>query len=209
MIFLYSGTPGSGKSLHTARIIYNSLKYTDELVITNFPVNEKKIGKIRGKLICSDNETITPDFLKWLSLWWFSSHKFKEGKILLILDESQLLFNSRDWNMNGRAGWLAFFTGHRHYGYDVILAAQFDRMLDRQIRSIIEYEYIHRKVSNFGWRGKLLSAFAFGKLFCCVKTWYPMRGEQIGFEYYKCHKKYYSLYDTHMTFDSFEKLEST
>ena len=38
------------------------------------------------------------------------------------------------------------FSQHRKLGYRVILIAQFDRMLDRQIRSVLEYEYIHRKV---------------------------------------------------------------
>ena len=38
----------------------------------------------------------------------------------------------------------------------MILIAQFDRMLDRQIRSVIEYEHIHRKVKNIGVWGKCL-----------------------------------------------------
>ena len=45
MVELYSGTPGSGKSLHLAQIIYDTLKYTDKLVITNFRLKDKKINK--------------------------------------------------------------------------------------------------------------------------------------------------------------------
>lgn len=200
MLYLYSGTPGSGKSLHTARIINNAVKYSRTLVITNFAVAEDNIkGKKMGKLICSDNKTLDVEFLEWLSGWWFSTHKWKEGGILLIIDEAQLLFNSRDWNKTGRDDWLEFYSQHRHFGYDIILAAQFDRMIDRQIRSLIEYEYIHRKVSNFGWRGKLLCAFTCGELFSCVKVWYPMK-EQCGSEFFKKRKKYYKLYDTRTLF---------
>lgn len=199
MIFLYSGTPGSGKSLHVARVIRDHLKWSAGLVITNFPINKEGLGKYRGELIVSDNETIDRTFLEFQSKRWYEKHKFKEGGILLVLDEAQMLFNSRDWSASGRQEWIKFFTIHRHLGIDVYLVAQFDRMLDRQIRCLLEYEYIHRKVSNFGWRGMLLSAFSGGKLFCCVKLWYPMK-EQIGYEYFKCHKKYYKLYDTYQKF---------
>ena len=45
MIYLYSGTPGSGKSLHTASVIYWTLK-RGVPVIANFAINT---GKIKGK----------------------------------------------------------------------------------------------------------------------------------------------------------------
>lgn len=38
MIYLYSGTPGSGKSLHTARVIRNTLMF-NKPVIANIPIN--------------------------------------------------------------------------------------------------------------------------------------------------------------------------
>ena len=76
---------------------------------------------------------------------------------------------------------------HRHFGYLIILCAQFDRMLDRQVRCLIEYEYIHRKVKNMGWRGWLLSFLflsPFSELFVKVKIWYPMK-ERIDCDFYK------------------------
>ena len=124
----------------------------------------------------------------------------------MVIDECQRIFNARDWGQKGRADWLSFFTLHRHLGYDIILIAQFDRMLDRQIRALIEYEYIHRKCSNFGWKGKLLSCLAFGNLFVTVKVWYPMK-EKIGSEWYRAKKMYYGLYDTFAMFDGLEQAE--
>lgn len=38
MIYLYSGTPGSGKSLHIARVIKNTLMM-GKPVIANIPIN--------------------------------------------------------------------------------------------------------------------------------------------------------------------------
>lgn len=131
---------------------------------------------------------------------YFSNHPFREGRLLLVIDECQLMFNAREWDAKGRKEWLSFFTQHRKYGYDVILIAQFDRMIDRQIRSLIEYEQIHRKVSNFGFWGQLFSLCAGGKLFVAVKVWYPMK-ERVGSEFFRADKKYYSLYDTYKHFE--------
>jgi zona occludens toxin (predicted ATPase) len=74
-------------------------------------------------------------------------------------------------------------------------------MIDRQIRSLIEYNYIHRKVSNLGIGGKILSILSLGNLFVSVKVWYPLN-EKVGSEFFQCRKKYYSLYDTYNTFGS-------
>lgn len=200
MIYLYSGTPGSGKSLHVAKRIYDLISYNHP-VVSNFDVNLDRIPrkKHHGNYMYLPNHLLTTQKLIDYSAAYFSVHKFREGAITLIIDEAQLMFNARSWDQKGRTAWLSFFSQHRHYGYDVILVAQFDRMLDRQIRSLIEYEYIHRKVSNYGAAGKVLSIVAFGKLFCCVKVWYPL-SEKIGSEFYTCKKKYYMLYDTTAVF---------
>ena len=193
MIVLYSGTPGSGKSLDCARTIYNWL-WMGKTVLCNFPVNVDNI-KIRGKkdIRYIPNHELEPDSLVAIA----------RDSILMIIDESQLIFYSRVLTMKGRERWTWFFTTHRHFGYFILLCAQFDRMLDRQIRGLIEYEFIHRKVSNMGWRGWFLSLvmMAPGTLFVKVKVWYPMK-EKVGSEFYRCQKKYYSLYDTFALLDS-------
>lgn len=194
MIYLYSGTPGSGKSLHTSRVIYWTLK-RGYPVIANFCINTGKIKKAKGEFREVTNDSLTPKHLIDYAMEYFHGERVKEGKILLVIDECQLIFNAREWNIKGRNEWLSFFTQHRKFGYDVILVAQFDRMIDRQIRALIEYEQIHRKVSNFGIKGKILSAFCLGNLFVSVKVWYPMK-EKVSSDFFIAHKKYYSLYDT-------------
>lgn len=81
------------------------------------------------------------------------------------------------------------FTQHRHFGYTVVLVAQFDRMIDRQIRSLIEYEYVHRKLSNFGLKGMLLNLAMGGRTFVSVKIWYPMK-EKVGQEFFMPGRNY-------------------
>lgn len=203
MISLYSGTPGSGKSLHLACIISNRLR-VGRPVIGNFPLAcEKLKGRKLGEYLEVDNMELTVDLLVRCSqgLQELLGRRLKEGEILLVIDESQILFNSRDYGRKGRAEWLSFFTQHRKLGYEVILVAQFDRMLDRQIRALIEYEYRHRKVSNYGVVGFLMSAVFLGNLFVSVKIWYPMK-EKVGSEFFIAKKKYYSLYDTFSLFSA-------
>lgn len=201
MIYLYSGTPGSGKSLHTANTLFWRLR-AGKPVIANFDFRAEQCRKKKqANFLYIDNVSLTPERLVNFSRNWFQCHTFREGAITLVIDESQILFNSREWNKSGRSDWLSFFTQHRKYGYDVILVAQFDRMLDSQIRALIEYNYIHRKVSNFGLFGKLFSLCAGGKLFVCVKVWYPMK-EKVGSEFFKAKKKYYQLYDSYLDFSS-------
>ena len=200
MIYLYSGTPGSGKSLHTAKVVYYTLKRGCP-VIANFPINVNRIRGSKAEFVEKDNSSLTPSFLIEYARHFFNGKPIKEGKLLLIIDECQLMFNAREWNIKGRSDWLSFFTQHRKYGYDIILVAQFDRMIDRQIRSLIEYEQIHRKVSNFGIKGKILSLCSGGNLFVSVKVWYPMK-EKVSSEFFHAHKRYYSLYNTFGSFVS-------
>lgn len=197
MIDLYSGTPGSGKSLHVAEKIYYALKF-GRSVVCNFDIDISRFRK-SVDFTYIDNSSITPDWLIEYSRQHFDGKRIVEDDILLVLDECQLLFNAREWNKKGRDKWLSFYTQHRKFGYHVILIAQFDRMIDRQIRSLIEYEYVHRKVSNFGWQGKILSIFMGGKTFVAVKVWYPM-SEKVGQEFYHARKKFYRLYDTYGDF---------
>lgn len=201
MIYLYSGTPGSGKSLHVSRVLYFQL-LKGWPAVCNFDFATDKIKRRRlGDFVSFSNDELRPDVLIRYSQNYFATHRFVEGRILLVIDECQLLFNARDWNAKSRAAWLSFFTQHRKYGYDIILVAQFDRMLDRQIRCLIEYEQIHRKVSNYGFWGKLISVATVGKLFVSVKVWYPLR-EKVGSEFFKAKRRYYHLYDTYKHFEN-------
>ena len=171
MIVLYSGTPGSGKSLDCARTIYNWCRRGNP-IICNFPINIDNI-KIKGNkdIRFVTNDELTPDYLVETAKEHFAGRRVKEDSILLIIDEAQLLFNARDWTAKGRDRWTWFFTMHRHFGYLIILCAQFDRMLDRQVLPL------------------------FSELFVKVKIWYPMK-ERIDCDFYKASPRFYRIYDT-------------
>ncbi len=205
MIELYSGTPGSGKSLDCAQIITNRLRAKGCVTIANFPIEKKNVrGKIRGHFLYIDNEFLTVERLVTFSRQYseYLGRKLKEDEVLVIIDESQLLFGAREWDAAGRKQWLWFFTQHRKLGFKVILCAQFDRMLDRNIRGVIEYENIHRKASNAGKAGRLLKLFCLGDMFVSVRIWYPMK-MKVGSKFFRVNKRLYSIYDTNVLFNAF------
>ena len=141
MIYLYTGTPGSGKSLDAARMIRNQLALKHP-VICNFPIN-KDCVKNPDLFEYRDNDELTPEYLMRYAKKYFKGSRVKEGAINLVIDECQMLFNARDWSKPNRTEWNKFFQVHRHFGYDILLITQFDSMIDKQVRALVEYEVKH------------------------------------------------------------------
>jgi len=203
MIFLYSGTPGSGKSLHAAKDIYHKLK-SGGTVIANFPVNLDAIAKLPGKYYYIDNKDVTASFfVRYAELY----HELgKENQTLVILDECSVLFNPRDYMKIDRRVWLSFFAQHRKYGYNFVLISQMDKQIDKQICGCIETEIVHRKANNY----KMFWVLPF-PLFIAIEYWYSQNKtkESKLNSYFFLYKKKYggNFYNTFMLFD--QRLEVT
>lgn len=199
-LYLYSGTPGSGKSLHMAKDIYWHLKM-HRAVICNFEINTQ-LFKDCDSFFYVPNDELNPERVMQICKEWFKDHKFKEGAISLYIDEAQTIFNSRaDWKTQERSNWVKFFTQHRKLGLNVYVIAQMHEMIDKQIRSLTEYEVHHRKVNNVGWFGKCVSLVMLGHpVTCAVTKWYGQR-MRLGAEWFIGTSKYYRLYDTFKIFE--------
>ena len=139
-------------------------------------------------------------FLEDFARNWFAGRKVREDSILLVIDEAQLVFNSRAWQHGQRMDWIQFFSQHRHFGYKVVLIAQFDRMIDRQIRSLIEIETNHRKLGNFGMKGLILSLPFRGRLFLGVSYYYGLK-EKVGTCWLLPRRAYFKVYDSYTRFE--------
>lgn len=197
-ISLYSGTPGSGKSLHATERIYRRLK-RGLPVIANYNLDKGKIP--HSELFTYlDNDELTPQALVDFARLWFSNHRFGEDKILVVIDECQLIFNSREWQNRDRMAWIQLLSQHRKLGLCIILVAQFDKMIDRQFRALLEYEYVHRKVSNFGVVGWVMSLFFLGKAHVCIQRYYPL-SQRLGAKWFIAHNRYFEMYDSYGAFD--------
>lgn len=222
MIYFMTGKPGNGKSLHMAEIIYNNLRIGRN-VIANFEINEPMVYKGRrapkmGRFIYAPNnywlnnayknKTTHYSYLDGLYNYALQFHKrspsgqIKEHQTLLVLDECQELFNTRTWNRKDRLEWASFFRQHRKYGYDVYLISQDDKVIDKQIRAILEYELEHRCVNNYKFFGRLLGLLCGGRLFVCIKKWYSQSGKaaHISSDFFTGRKKYYCMYDSYKIF---------
>lgn len=192
MLYLYSGTPGSGKSYHAVKDALDKLRRKERnRVIANFPLSVP--AALADRFEYWDNPDVT---IERLISYARARHAFGvEGQTLVILDEAQCLFNSRDWNSgsNKRMEWIKFFSQHRKLGFNFILVAQFDRMLDRQIRCLIEYDVKHLKVNN--------GFFAFLPFTCflAVEKWYG-QNMKLGSQVLVYRPKIAKLYDSYALF---------
>lgn len=200
MVTLYTGTPGSGKSLHLITVILRALSWGRD-VICNFPIKftEEEIKKGYDKrFYFMTNEQITVNSLLEFAIDHDYFEKKKESQCICVIDEAGGRYNPRDYNNKDRAEWIDYFSQHRKTGFDFILVAQQDRMIDRQIRGFIETEKKHRKVNNYGFFWLLPFP-----VFVCVEHWYTAK-QRVGAEFFRYRKKIGDRYDSMKMFEGFK-----
>lgn len=161
MITIIQGTPGSGKS-SVATVDMLEFLMSGGAVACNYnliPNWHYKLADLNTKVKWGfkDRDEVArsywdrafrigtadtifelSDRLKDITTDYKGTNALGEGRGRLYLDESQLLFNSRNWKDNYE--FIEFFTQHRKLGWDVYLIAHTADMIDKQIRGLIEYE---------------------------------------------------------------------
>lgn len=212
MIEIYTGTPGSSKSLHAAadiREALNKRRGVDRPVIANFDANLEGVRRPEA-FHYVPNVDMTPGLLCDFAdgFWRSVDRPFSEDYLLLVLDECQLVFNARSWQDKGRRNadgtargdsrmdWLEFLSQHRKYGYRIILIAQSSKMVDNQFRMLIETEVNHRKVSHMGMVGSFVGGLFGGKLFMRVRYLYQTH-ERLGMQLAVAHRADMAMYDSY------------
>lgn len=192
MITLYTGRPGSGKSLDVVYDIKGAI-WRGKTVVSNVLFNRLGLPGC-GRAVYLSRLALKPSAI----IDSVPPNKpYKEGRYLLIIDECQLIFNARSWQKNSVDGWIDFFTQHRKLGFDVILITQYDTMIDKQIRQCCEYEVEHRRASRFGIVGWIISLIC-GE-FVRIKRWYGQK-DIISRSFFRGGRRMYSLYDTSAIF---------
>jgi len=195
MVRIMTGTPGSGKSYSMAHQIRKRLRDGKNVISTvNIALDHvTNNGKLKiGHFQYISIYDLTPELLERYAL---TNHaKGKESQTYVFIDECQLIFNTRDWSKQGRRDWLAFFTSHRQYGYQVFLITQHDEMVDKQIRAVVEHEIKHRKINNLLW-------FIPFTIFVAVETWYGNSKIKIRSEFILFRRNVSRMYDSYFLFD--------
>lgn len=193
MLSLYSGTPGSYKSYHAVAEVISWLRLGRN-VICNFPVDYKHVikRKIKGEYQFLLDDQITVDYL----IDYAKTHHKKSvhAQTLVVIDEASLKFNPRDFGRKDRMTWINFLANHRHFNFEFILITQTDRMLDRQIRGLIETEYKHRAIKNINTLCWFIDKI-FRGCYMIIEYWYPCRF-RVKAEFGIFHKRIADCYDT-------------
>ncbi|MCL2357933.1 MAG: zonular occludens toxin domain-containing protein [Defluviitaleaceae bacterium] len=199
MVKFYSGTPGSGKSYHMAQEIYRTLRRRKNVIATvSIDLNEvsKRGRKQIGEFIYMPMQDLTPEFLYKYAVK--NHEKGIEGQTLLVIDECQIIFDSRTFQAKERREWVLFFSRHRHLGYEVTLISQKDHMIDRQIRGMFEYEYRHRKVNNYWFLWMLPFT-----VFVVTQYLYGNRHLKMDRQFVLYRKSVARIYDSYTMYDDF------
>lgn len=200
MISMYVGTGGSGKSYHVTKVCKDWLcKKKHNTVIANFPIKSDAIKGCKGQALFVSDDDMTVDFLVRYSL--DNLIQGVESQCIVIFDEAHNKFNCRDFCRKDRPEWIDFFSQHRKFGYDIVLITQVDRMLDKQIRGMVEVEVRHRKMNNYGTGGKLWGLVTGRSTwFIAISYWYGAGGLRLGDEMIRYNKSIASLYDSYRFF---------
>lgn len=183
-LYVYSGVPGSGKTYHAVRDIW----FNRAPVITNV-----QVAGISDVAVLPIGD-ITPRLLMAFSSRWFEEHPYRENSLLLVVDEAQLLFNSRTWNDGDRLDWLAFLSQHRKYGYKCIFIAQSIDMIDKQFRCLCEFDVRHTAASSVSVLTRFLSLLGFR--LTCAKYYYFGTDVLMMRDIYRISRRVYRHYST-------------
>jgi len=150
MIIGFAGTPGSGKTYEAVLKILNNLMI-GRVVYTNIDgmSDPECLEMIKSYCELSDlaivrllhflEDSQVPEF--WMHI---------EPGCLVVLDEVQKVFSSREWQTTKNNQFASWASTHRHNGYDLVLITQAIERVDSAVRSLLEWVYVFRKVNFFG-----------------------------------------------------------
>lgn len=225
MMYLYTGTPGSGKSLHVAHEVREDLRLpfgknrnvisTCEIDMTYCFMNilqELVFTLSRGKIHLYNDDPRAKNFHyipineitpKYLYEFAAKYHVYgKEHQTVIILDECVAIFsptvlseNIKLWNE-----WDRFFQFHRHIGYDIILVPQSKKLISRKVIEYCEFEVKHYNRKHQGMIGWLLSLLLGGSLFSYSTCWRGIK-KPIEQKFFTYRRLYGSMYNSYTMFD--------
>jgi len=150
MIIIHEGVPGAGKSFDAVRKILSALK-KGRRVYTNIDGMDRPecLEYIAGFCQTTRDDLIDQLFFiekgKIQHFW-----DFIESGSLIVIDEAQLYFNSRDFTKTANREFSDWASTHRHHGYDLILITQRAERIDTAVRSLAEFKYRYRKLTFLG-----------------------------------------------------------
>lgn len=220
MIYMFSGTPGSGKSLDVARTIKIWLNRKKRVISTchidvrlcflNF-ISKFVFEITRGKVLVFDSDNplaknftyiniydITP---KYLIDYAMKHHKpGVEKQTLVVFDECVSIFSPEKCVGQFWLEWQHFFQYHRHLGFEIILVPQSTALLARKVKEFAEFEVRHRAMKNANFFMAIVSKL-FGGIFTTKTFWQGSSSKKhIDKEWFRFHYYLGKMYNSYSMF---------
>lgn len=161
MIQFVTGVVGAGKTLHSVRLGIEAMM-TGRTIVTNVKMYPDRIietvarrfgRRIRPEQFRIFDPEVTPN---WQGLIPWGD---RSCPVLVILDETQLFYNARDWAKTAEQSrsLLSFLTQSRKAGVDVLWITQEGENVDKQFRVLAEWELALISTDHLplGFLGKL------------------------------------------------------
>lgn len=194
MIYCYSGFPGSGKTLDAVDMIVAKLRSGCH-VLTNIDLD----FSCRKRPFKGDLTHVTLvqldscDFVQN----WARDHRRDKYSTWIVIDEAQVVFDARFWDVDGRSEWNIFFSQHRKYNSNIILITQSAENLDKRIRANVEILRRHTNIANASAFTRTLSLF-FGHKVFIGNDYYAgySRGNRVGSHWIFARKSLTRYYNT-------------
>jgi zona occludens toxin (predicted ATPase) len=146
----FCGTPGSGKTYEAVKKLIDNL-LCGRVIYTNIegvedPICQEMIKSVTGLSDLALRKQLNILEPNQLDNFW---NHISPGCIV-ILDEIQKVFGSREWQSEKNKMFGFWASTHRHHGYEVILITQNIERIDSAVRGLLEWTYVFRKVNFFG-----------------------------------------------------------
>lgn len=153
MIIFYEGTPGSGKSYDAVRKILDNLRL-GRTVYTNLDGLEVDKCREHIKTYCDlDDYELGRRLIHMSPAETQTFWRIAKPGTLIVVDEAQKYFNSRNWQSKENNEFASWASTHRHHGYDLVLITQNVERVDTAVRTLAEWVYRYKKLSMFGSMG--------------------------------------------------------
>lgn len=150
MIIFYEGVPGSGKSYDAVVKIVANLRRRRPVYTNIEGIGEPKCKEMIKCLTKLDDFDIDK-YLHILSKEdVFHFWDIVQPGSMVVIDEMQKFFNSRDWQKEENRQCADWCSTHRHEGYDALFLTQRIEKVDTQVRTLTEWTYRYKKVNFLG-----------------------------------------------------------
>lgn len=200
MIIFYEGVPGSGKSYDSVVKIIANLKRKRKVYTNVEGLDDPKCKEMIKSLTNLDDYEIEQNLHILTPEQTFKFWEFATPGSMVVIDEMQKYFNSRDWQKDENRQCADWCSTHRHEGYDAIFLTQRIEKVDTQVRTLTEWTYRYKKVNFLGGLvNKSYVCFAYSgddthtpmtkivrrydkKIFACYKSYVTKDTKELGIQ---------------------------